>query len=76
MKPKDLLIAISSRPDLSGNPLHAFMKAGIQHLVTMSIVRKNLPPPTSRITQSGHNDKYGVLLAQSDHDTAEAPSST
>ena len=70
MKPNDLLGVAASRPDLFGNPLHAFMKTASQHLATMSIVGENLPLASSRITQSDRKDRYGMPLAQFDHDLA------
>lgn len=68
LKPTDLLGIANARPDLFGEPLHAFLRTASHHLATMTFVGENLPQANNRVILSDHKDPYGVPLARVAHD--------
>ncbi len=67
LKPNDLLGVANSRPDLMGEPLHAFLKTASQHLATMTFVGENLPDAANRVELSEKKDRYGFPLVRASH---------
>lgn len=68
VKPVDLLGISTTRPDLTGAPLHAFMKRAAHHFATMTAVLEDLPLAQNRVTLSERSDAFGVPLATVKHD--------
>lgn len=67
LKPNDLLGICNTRPDLLGEPLHAFLRTAAQHLATMTFVGEGLPDADNRLVLSGNKDRYGLPLARMHH---------
>ena len=69
VKPTDLLGIATSRPDLYGDKLHAFLKTGAQHFASMTAVVEDLPVRENRVSLSDRLDRFGTPLAQATHTT-------
>jgi choline dehydrogenase-like flavoprotein len=69
VKPNDLLGIATTRPDLFGNDLHAFMKNSAQHFASMTAVVEDLPVAENVLTLSDQLDVHGVPLAKVTHTT-------
>ena len=69
VKPNDLLGIATSRPDLFGNDLHAFMKNGAHGFASMTAVIEDLPVAKNAVTLSDQTDRSGVPLARVTHTT-------
>jgi choline dehydrogenase-like flavoprotein len=69
VKPTDLLGISTSRPDLFGDDLHAFMKNAANGFATMTGVIEDLPVAENAITLSDRTDRFGVPLARVTHTT-------
>ena len=69
VKPNDLLGIATTRPDLFGNDLHAFMKNSAQHFASMTGVVEDLPVAENAVTLSDQLDGTGVPLAEVTHTT-------
>jgi choline dehydrogenase-like flavoprotein len=67
VKPVDLLGISSTRPDLIGVELHAFMKRAAAHFATMTAVVEDLPRADNRVRLLDRADRYGVPLAEVIH---------
>ncbi len=67
LKPNDLLGISNTRPDLMGEPLHAFLRAAAQHLATMTFVGEGLPDPANRLVLTEKKDRNGYPLARVSH---------
>ncbi len=72
VKPTDLLGISTSRPDLFGNDLHAFMQNAIRHFASMTAVIEDLPVADNAVSLSDQHDAYGTPLAQTVHNTHPA----
>ena len=71
VKPNDLLGISTTRPDLFGDKLHAFMKDAAHGFASMTAVVEDLPVAENAITLSENVDRYGVPLARISHTTHE-----
>lgn len=69
VKPNDLLGIATTRPDLFGNDLHAFMQRSANHFATMTAVIEDLPVAENAVTLSDQVDRNGVPLAKVTHTT-------
>ncbi len=69
VKPNDLLGIATTRPDLFGNDLHAFMKNSVQHFASMTGVVEDLPVAANAVTLSDQADANGVPRAIATHTT-------
>jgi choline dehydrogenase-like flavoprotein len=69
VKPNDLLGIATTRPDLFGNDLHAFMKNSAQHFASMTGVVEDQPVAENAVTLSDQRDGNGVPLATVTHTT-------
>ncbi len=69
VKPTDLLGIATTRPDLFGNDLHAFMQNAAHHFATMTGVIEDLPVADNRVELSERRDRFGIPLAQVTHTT-------
>ncbi len=69
VKPNDLLGIATSRPDLFGNDLHAFMKNAAHGFASMTAVIEDLPLAENAVTLSDQTDRSGVPLARVTHTT-------
>ncbi len=69
VKPNDLLGIATTRPDLFGNDLHAFMKTAAQGFASMTAVIEDLPVAENAVTLSEQTDRFGVPLANVTHTT-------
>jgi choline dehydrogenase-like flavoprotein len=69
VKPNDLLGIATTRPDLFGNDLHAFMKKSARHFASMTGVVEDLPVAENAVTLSDQLDSHGVPLAKVTHTT-------
>jgi len=67
MKPNDLLGISNTRPDLFGEPLHAFLRDASANLGTMTFVGEALPDADNRLVLSEKKDRHGFPLAQVTH---------
>ena len=67
VKPVDLLGISTTRPDLIGDALHAFMKRAARHFATMTAVVEDLPLPDNRVRLADRADRFGVPLAEVVH---------
>jgi choline dehydrogenase-like flavoprotein len=67
LKPNDLLGICNTRPDLFGDPLHAFLRTAAQHLATMTFVGESLPDAGNRLVLSDKKDRHGFPLARVHH---------
>jgi choline dehydrogenase-like flavoprotein len=63
----DLLGISSTRPDLIGVELHAFMKRAAAHFATMTAVVEDLPRADNQVRLLDRADRYGVPLAEVIH---------
>jgi len=64
LKPNDLLGISNTRPDLFGEPLHAFLRNAAQHLATMTFVGEGLPDAGNRLALGQNKDRHGFPLAR------------
>ena len=69
VKPNDLLGISTTRPDLFGNDLHAFMKQSAQHFASMTGVVEDLPVAENAVSLSDQLDANGIPLAKVTHTT-------
>ncbi len=69
VKPNDLLGIATTRPDLFGDDLHAFMKQAAHGFASMTAVIEDLPVAENTVTLSENVDRYGVPLARVSHST-------
>lgn len=69
VKPNDLLGISTSRADLFGADLHAFMKRAARGFATMTAVCEGLPVADNRITLGDTKDERGTPLARVTHNT-------
>ncbi len=69
VKPNDLLGIATSRPDLFGDDLHAFMKNAARGFASMTAVVEDLPVAENAITLSAQTGRFGVPLAKVTHST-------
>ena len=69
VKPNDLLGFATTRPDLFGADLHAFMQRAARHFATMTAVIEDLPVVENAVTLSDQVDRHGVPLAAVRHTT-------
>ena len=69
VKPNDLLGIATTRPDLFGNDLHAFMKEAAYGFASMTAVIEDLPLADNSVTLSEQTDRFGVPLANVTHTT-------
>ena len=69
VKPNDLLGISTTRPDLFGNDLHAFMKDAAHGFASMTGVVEDLPVAENSVTLSKTADRYGTPLARVTHTT-------
>jgi choline dehydrogenase-like flavoprotein len=69
VKPNDLLGISTTRPDLIGEPLHAFLQRATQHFAGMTAVVEDLPVADNRVTLAATSDAAGVPLAETVHGT-------
>ena len=69
VKPNDLLGIATTRPDLFGNDLHAFMKEAAHGFASMTAVIEDLPLADNSVTLSEQTDRFGVPLANVTHTT-------
>lgn len=67
VKPNDLLGIGTTRPDLFGNDLHAFMRRAARGFASMTAVVEDLPVATNAVRLSDRKDRYGVPLASVTH---------
>jgi choline dehydrogenase-like flavoprotein len=67
LKPNDLLGIANTRPDLFGDPLHAFLRTAARHLATMTFMGEGMPQAENRLVLSEKKDPYGFPLAQVVH---------
>lgn len=70
VKPNDLLGMATTRADLYGDALHAFLKKAARGFAGMTAVCEGLPVPENRVLLSDQRDSYGVPLARIIHTTA------
>jgi choline dehydrogenase-like flavoprotein len=68
VKPNDLLGISTSRADLFGAELQAFMKRATRGFATMTAVCEDLPVADNRVTLADRIDHYGVPQARVVHD--------
>jgi choline dehydrogenase-like flavoprotein len=71
-KPNDLLGITTTRPDLIGADLEAFLKRSAKGFATMTAVVEDLPVANNRVTLSAERDAHGVPLAAVEHTTHAA----
>ena len=69
VKPNDLLGIATSRPDLFGNDLHAFMKTAAHGFASMTAVIEDLPVAENELTLDDKLDRFGTPLAKVTHNT-------
>jgi choline dehydrogenase-like flavoprotein len=69
VKPNDLLGIATSRPDLFGNDLHAFMKNAAHGFASMTAVIEDLPVAENELTLDDELDRFGTPLAKVTHNT-------
>jgi len=68
LKPNDLLGVANTRPDLFGEPLHAFLRTASHHLATMTFVGEGMPQAENRLILSDKKDRHGFPLARVVHE--------
>lgn len=73
VKPNDLLGLATTRPDLFGADLHAFMRRAARHLGVINGIVEGVPTPENRVELTAERDRHGVPLARVVH--AMAPES-
>ena len=69
VKPNDLLGISTTRPDLFGDDLHAFIKDAAHGFASMTAVIEDLPVAENTVTLSEKSDRYGTPLAKVSHTT-------
>ena len=69
VKPNDLLGISTSRADLFGPQLHAFMKRAARGFASMTGVIEGLPVAENRVTLAEAKDRFGVPQARVTHTT-------
>jgi choline dehydrogenase-like flavoprotein len=69
VKPNDLLGISTSRADLFGADLHAFMKRAARGYAVMTAVCEGLPVADNRVTLADTRDPHGTPLARVTHST-------
>ncbi len=69
VKPNDLLGIATTRADLFGSDLHAFMKSAAHGFAGMTAVVEDFPVAENRLTLSDRTDDNGVPLAHVTHTT-------
>lgn len=69
VKPTDLLGVSTSRADLFGTELQAFMRRAKRGYSVMTAVCEGLPVADNRVTLAGTRDQHGVPLARVMHNT-------
>jgi len=67
VRPNDLLGISTTRADLYGSALDAFMRRAVKHFATMTGVVEGLPVESNRVTLSDAVDPLGVPLAHVHH---------
>jgi choline dehydrogenase-like flavoprotein len=67
VKPNDLIGVSTSRADLFGADLQAFMKRATRGFANMIAVCEDLPVAENRVTLSDRTDRYGVPQARVAH---------
>ncbi len=69
VKPNDLLGIATTRPDLFGKDLQAFMTEAAQRFAGMTAVVEDLPSAENAVTLSDQTDRFGIPLARVFHTT-------
>jgi len=72
VKPNDLLGIATTRAELFGDPLQAFMQRAVHHFAGMTAVVEDLPVAENRVTLAPNADQWGVPLARVVHDSHPA----
>lgn len=67
VRPNDLLGIGTTRPDLFGDDLHAFMHQASRGFASMTAVVEDLPVATNAVRLSDRKDQHGVPLARVTH---------
>jgi choline dehydrogenase-like flavoprotein len=67
VKPNDLLGIGTTRPELFGEDLHAFMRDAARGFASMTAVVEDLPLAANAVRLSERKDKFGVPLASVTH---------
>jgi choline dehydrogenase-like flavoprotein len=67
-KPNDLIGIATTRADLFGAPLHAFMARAAKHLGMINAIGEGAPLRTKRVELASERDRHGVPLARIVHD--------
>jgi choline dehydrogenase-like flavoprotein len=67
LKPNDLLGIGNTRPELFGDPLHAFLRTAAHHLATMTFVGEDMPDADNRLVLTEKKDRHGFRLARAVH---------
>ncbi len=67
VRPNDLLGIGTTRPDLFGQDLHAFMRRAARGFASMTAVVEDLPVAANAVTLSDEKDACGVPLAKATH---------
>ncbi len=70
VKPNDLLGIGTTRPDLFGPDLHAFMRRAARGFASMTAVVEDLPVADNAVSLSDKRDRFGEPLARVTHTTA------
>lgn len=71
LKPNDLLGIAVNRPDLNGAALDDFMQRAVRGCAVMTAVAEDLPRAENRVTLLERSDRWGVPLAQVEHESTE-----
>lgn len=72
MKPNDIFGVATTRPDLFGPALHAFMARAAKHLAGMVAMIGAFPDPANRVVLSDRRDAFGVPLPRVEHRVDDA----
>ena len=72
VKPHDLLGYGTSRPDIVGAKLKAWLTHAAKHLANMNIVVEDIADPDNRIRLSDNKDATGARLAHTTHNLSAA----
>jgi choline dehydrogenase-like flavoprotein len=72
LKPNDLLGVATTRADLIGDDVHAFMKRAAHGFASMTAVVEDLPVADNRVTLAERTDAHGVPLARVVHNCDDA----
>lgn len=67
VRPNDLLGIGTTRPDLFGEDLHAFMRRAARRFASMTAVVEDLPVSTNSVRLDDRKDSHGVPLAAVTH---------